>query len=151
LLSESRKHSATEILRDIPTIGSIRSAHLVALIQTPHRFRSKRQLWAYSGLALETHDSAQYHYVDGQLLHSRKPQQLHGLNQDHNHDLKGIFKGAAHKAVSSPGPFYERLLAKGTKPSLARLTLARKIATITLTVWKKGVRFDPEELKSQAA
>ena len=154
LLSESRKHSATEILRDIPTIGSIRSAHLVALIQTPHRFRNKRQLWAYSGLALETHDSAQYRYVDGQLLHSRKPQQLHGLNQDHNHDLKGIFKGAAHKAVSSPGPFhefYERLLAKGTKPSLARLTLARKIATTTLTVWKKGVRFDPEQLKSQAA
>jgi transposase len=154
LLSESRKHSATEILRDIPTIGSIRSAHLVALIQTPHRFRSKRQLWAYSGLALETHDSAQYCYVDGQLLRSRKPQQLHGLNQDHNHDLKGIFKGAAHKAASSPGPFhefYERLLAKGTKPSLARLTLARKIAATTLTVWKKGVRFNPEHLKSQAA
>ena len=154
LLSESRKHSATEILRDIPTIGSIRSAHLVALIQTPHRFRSKRQLWAYSGLALETHDSAQYCYVDGQLLRSRKPQQLHGLNQDHNHDLKGIFKGAAHKAASSPGPFhefYERLLAKGTKPSLARLTLARKIAATTLTVWKKGVRFNPEHLKSRAA
>ena len=154
LLSESRKHRATEILRDIPTIGSIRSAHLVALIQTPHRFRSKRQLWAYSGLALETHDRAQYHYVDGQLLRCRKPQQLHGLNHDHNHDLKGIFKGAAHKAASGPGPFhefYERLLAKGTKPSLARLTLARKIAATTLTVWKKGVRFDPEQLKSQVA
>lgn len=154
LLSESRKHRATEILRDIPTIGSIRSAHLVALIQTPHRFRSKRQLWAYSGLALETHDSAQYRYVGGQLLRCRKPQQLHGLNHDHNHDLKGIFKGAAHKAASSPGPFHEfyvRLLAKGTKPSLARLTLARKIAATTLTVWKKGVRFDPEQLKSQVA
>jgi len=25
---------------------------LIALIQTPHRFRTKRQLWAYSGLAL---------------------------------------------------------------------------------------------------
>jgi len=92
--------------------------------------------------------------VDGQLLRSRKPQQLHGLNEDHNHDLKGIFKGAAHKAVSSPGPFhefYECLLARGAKPSLARLTLARKIAATTLAVWKKGVRFDPEQLKSQAA
>lgn len=154
LLSESRKHSATKILGQIPTIGPIRAAHLVALIQTPHRFRTKRQLWAYSGLALETHDSAQYRYVNGQLLHTRKPQQLHGLNEDHNHDLKGIFKGAAHKAVSSPGPFhefYERLLSKGAKPSLARLTLARKIAATTLAVWKKGVRFDPEQLKPQAA
>jgi hypothetical protein len=28
------------------------------------------------------------------------------------------------------------------KPELARLTLARKIAAITLAVWKKGERFD---------
>jgi transposase len=44
LLSESRKHNATKILSDIPTIGPIRSALLVAVIQTPHRFRTKRQL-----------------------------------------------------------------------------------------------------------
>ncbi len=27
---------------------------------------------------------------------------------------------------------------------MAHLTLARKIAAITLTIWKKGVRFDAE-------
>jgi len=154
LLSESRKHSATKMLSQIPTIGPVRSALLVALIQTPHRFRTKRQLWAYSGLAVETHDSAQYRYLDGQLLRSRKPQQLRGLNENHNHDLKNIFKGAAQKATGATGPFrefYERLLTKGIKPSMARLTLARKIAAITLTVWKKGARFDPEQLKPQAA
>jgi len=37
------------------------------------------------------------------------------------------------------------------KPHLARLTPARKIAAITLLVWKKGVRFDAEHLKQQAA
>jgi hypothetical protein len=47
--------------------------------------------------------------------------------------------------------FYERLLTKGIKASMARLTLARKIAAITLTLWKKGARFDPEQLTSQAA
>src|SRR5438094_4320337 len=36
LLSESRKHSATKILSQIPTIGPIRAALLVALIQTQH-------------------------------------------------------------------------------------------------------------------
>jgi transposase len=154
LLQESRKHNATKILHEIPAIGSIRAALLVALIQTPHRFRTKRQLWAYSGLAIQTHDSAQHRYVDGQLLRSRKPQQIRGLNQNHNHDLKDIFKGAAQKAIMGTGPFrvfYERLLTKGIKPSMARLTLARKIAAITLTLWKKGARFDPEQLKSQAA
>jgi len=36
------------------------------------------------------------------------------------------------------------LLAKGMKPEMARLTLARKIAAITLTLWKRGERFDAE-------
>ncbi len=33
---------------------------------------------------------------------------------------------------------------------MARLTLARKIAAITLLVWKKGVSFDAEQLKQAA-
>jgi len=43
------------------------------------------------------------------------------------------------------------LLAKGMKPAMARLTLARKMAAIVLKIWKKGERFDPGELKRQAA
>jgi transposase len=154
LLAESRKHSATKLLRQIPYIGPIRAALLIALIQTPCRFRTKRQLWAYSGLALETRGSAQYHYVEGQLQRSKKPLLLRGLNDNHNHDLKDIFKSAATKASSGAGPFhdfYEALLAKGMRPSMARLTLARKIAAITLIVWKKGARFDAQQLKRQAA
>jgi len=154
LLAESRNHSARKLLRQIPSIGPIRAALLIALIQTPHRFRTKRQLWAYSGLAIETHDSAQYRYVAGQLQRSKKPQQLRGLNRNHNHDLKAIFKGAATKAGSGAGPFhdfYQALLTKGMRPSMARLILARKIAAITLIVWKKGAHFDVEQLKPQAA
>jgi hypothetical protein len=55
---------------------------------------------------------------------------------------------------SSSGPlrdFNENLLTKGRKPTIARLTLARKIAAITLIVWKKEVRFDANYLKPQAA
>src|SRR5947207_9800933 len=59
LLAESRKHKAAKLLRQIPCIGPIRAARLPALMQTLHRFRSKRQLWTYSGLGIETHDSAQ--------------------------------------------------------------------------------------------
>jgi hypothetical protein len=83
-------------------------------MQTPHRFRTKRQLWTYSGLGLETHDSAQYRVVEGQLRRSKKPVTLRGLNDNHNHDLKDIFKGAAMRASTAAGPlrdFYEALLA----------------------------------------
>ena len=130
------------------------SALAVALIQTPHRFRTKRQLWAYSELALETRISAEYRYATGQLRRSKKMISIRGLNKDHNHDLKGLFKGVATMASARPGPFqdfYQALLAKGIKPTRARRTLARKIAAITLTLWKKGAGFDAEKLKPQAA
>jgi len=154
LLVESRKQAITAKLRQIPCVGPIRAALLVALLQTPHRFRSKRQLWAYSGLALETRSSAEYRYVEGQIQRSKKLVAIRGLNKDHNHDLKGLFKAAAITASVRPGPlqdYYQGLLTKGIKPTMARLTLARKIAAIVLTLWKKGESFDSEKLKPQVA
>jgi transposase len=154
LMTEGRKHSAMKLLRQIPSIGPIRAALLIALMQTPHRFRTKRQLWAYCGLALKTSTSGEYRIVQGQLKRSKKFLAIRGLNANHNHDLKNIFKGAATRAAAVPGPFQEfhaGLVARGMKPTMARLTLARKIAAITLIVWKKGVGFDAEHLKQQAA
>src|ERR1700738_1473404 len=148
LLAESRKHRASRLLQQIPCIGPIRTALLIALIQTPHRFRTKRQLWAYSGLALRTYTSGEYRFVAGQLKRSKKVLAVRGLNINHNHDLKNIFKGAATRAAATAGPFqgfYEARLASGMEPPMARLPLARKIAAITLLVWKKGVRFDAEQ------
>ena len=152
LLAEAKKHSATKLLREIPFIGPVRAALIIALLQTPHRFRTKRQLWTYSGFGIETHSSADHRSVDGKLQRSKKQLSIRGLN--HNHDLKNLFKSAATIAAAKPGPFqefYDALIAKGIKPEMARLTLARKIAAITLVVWKKGVRFDAQYLKPQTA
>ena len=154
LLAESRKHKASKLLCQIPSIGPIRAALLIAIVQTPHRFRTKRQLWAYGGLGIETHSSADHRYVDGQLQPSKKQVSLRGLNRNHNHELKNIFKGAAIIAATKPGPFqefYADLVAKGIRSEMARLTLARKITAITLLVWKKGVCFDAKHLKPQTA
>jgi transposase len=154
LLAESKKHPATKLLRQIPAIGPIRAALLIALIQTPHRFRTKRPLWKYSGFGIEMHSSADYRKVQGQLQRSRKQVSVRGLNRDCNHDLKNLFKSAATIASVKPGPFqefYAALLAKGMRPEMARLTLARKMATIVLIVWKRGVSFDAKYLKPQTA
>jgi transposase len=151
---ESHRHPAVKLLRQIPSIGPIRAALLLALVQTPHRFRSKRQLWAYSGFAVETHDSGEYRYVRGQLLRNRERISVRGLRDNYNRDLKNLFKSTAISASTRPGPlrdFYLALLAKGMRPTMARLTLARKIAAITLAVWKKGVDFDAKQLDQQAA
>src|SRR5207245_1584397 len=53
LLAERRKHNAAKLLRQIPCIGPIRAARLIALMQTPHRFRSQRQPRTYRGVDLE--------------------------------------------------------------------------------------------------
>jgi transposase len=154
LIGESRRHPAVKWLRQIPSISPIRAALLVALLQTPHRFRTKRQLWAYSGFAVETHDSGEYRYVRGKLLRNRERIRVRGLSDNYNRDLKNGFKSTAISASTRPGPlrdFYLALLAKGMRSSMARLTLARKIAAISLTIWKKGADFDAKQLSRQAA
>jgi transposase len=71
-LAESQKYKASKLLRQIPSIGPIRVARLIVLMQTPHRFRGKRHLWTYSGLSIETHGSAQFRFVRRQLQRSKK-------------------------------------------------------------------------------
>jgi transposase len=154
LLLESRKHAAVKLLRQIPALGPIRAALLVALLQTPHRFRTKRQLWAYSGFAVEVHDSGEYRWVRGKLPPNRERITVRGLNDNHNKDVKNLFKSAALSASTRPGPlhdFYRARVDSGMRPTMARLTLGRKIAAITLTMWKKGAHFDPKQLQPQAA
>jgi hypothetical protein len=62
-------------------------------------------------------------------------EQGHDVNPNHNPDLKNLFKSASAVAALKAGPFqkfYAALIRKGIKPEMARLTLARKIAAITL-------------------
>ena len=154
LLAESKKHKVWKRLCEIPSIGPIRAAELLGILQTPHRFRTKRQLWTYCGLGVVTSSSADHEVAKGQLRRKKKHVQIRGLNENCNHDLKNLFKGAAVVASIKPGPlaeFYAALVSKGMRPEMARLTLARKIATIVLIVWKRGVCFDAQHLKPQTA
>jgi transposase len=148
MLSESRKHPAVKLLRTVPQLGPIRAALLAATIDTPHRFRTRHQLWSYSGLAVVTYMSAEYEMKDGRVVRSRKPLATRGLNRNCNHRMKEVFIGAA-TAGSRTEPYRSYLQAlekKGMRKEMARLTLARKIAAIALTIWKKGEMFDPKKL-----
>jgi len=148
MLRESRKQKAKKILQQIPTLGEISVAQLIATVDTPFRFRSKRQFWTYCGLAVVRHTSADYRFEQGELRRRTKPGPTRGLNRNYNRRLKKLFKSAA-LAGSVKGPFkpyYQRLLERGLDPELAQVTLARKIAAVTLTLWKKGESFDRQKL-----
>ena len=104
LLAESKKHEAWKRLCQIPSIGPIRAAVLLGILQTPHRFRTKRQLWTYSGLGIERHSSADHRSVDGHLQRCNKHILVRGLNRNCNHDLKDLFRGRPSLGQASRGP-----------------------------------------------
>jgi transposase len=147
LVAEARKHAATKIFRSIPGIGPLRAAVILGVADTPHRFRSKRQFWTYSGLAVVSKTSSEYEILNGRVGRSKKQALVRGLNHNCNRALKEVFKGAAKTAASGPWkPRFDAMVARGKEPSLAILTLARKIASITLALWKKGERYDEKKL-----
>jgi transposase len=153
MVKEARRQRAYPWLMSVPQFGSVSVAQLLAIVSTPHRFRSKRQFWTYIGLAVVTRTTADHEVVEGVLRRRQRPVSTRGLNRNHNHVLKRVFKNAASSACHS-GPFkaaYELRVTQGMVPSLARLTVARQLAATTLAVWKRGEQFDPERMKQQAA
>jgi len=153
LLEEAGRHAAFKLLQTIPGFGPIRAAQVISVVVTPARFRTKRQFWAYCGLAIVTHTSSDW-VQDGNKKWRRKPvQQTRGLNKNHNHVMKNVFKSAAMTVIGLDAScplraHYERLLAAGTKPNLACLSIARKLASITLAVWKSKTPYrkpEPQE------
>jgi transposase len=153
MVKEVRRQTAYPRLLSVPQLGAVSVAQLIAVVGTPHRFRSKQQFWTYVGLAVVTRSSADHEVVNGVLRRSQRPVATRGLNRNHNHQLKRVFKNAASSACHS-GPFkagYDLRVARGMAPSLARLTIARQLAATTLAIWKRGEQFDPERKKQQAA
>lgn len=149
MLREARRHAAQRWLLSVPRLGPVSVAQLLAIVGTPHRFRSKRQFWTYVGLAVVTRTTADQEVINGVLRRSRRPVATRGLNRNHNHLLKRVFKTAATSACHS-GPFaaaYEARVERGMDPALARLTIARQIAAITLSLWKRGELFQVERMK----
>jgi len=41
------------------------------------------------------------------------------------------------------------LVERGTRPALARVSVARKLAAITLTLWKRKEKYDPKKIIAQ--
>ena len=153
MVHEARRLAAYVWLMSVPRLGAVSVAQLLAVVGTPHRFRTKRQFWTYVGLAVVTRSSADMEIVAGVLRRSRRPVATRGLNRNHNHLLKRVFKNAATSACQSE-PFkqhYERRLQQGMDPALARLTVARQLSAITLSLWKRGEKFQAERMKRPAA
>jgi transposase len=154
MITESRRHEAHQVLSSVPELGPVRVAQILATVDTPFRFRTKRMFWKYLGLAVEMRSSSDHEMVDGRVRRRQKQVvETRGLNEDYNRRLKSVFKSAASHSCGCGvyKEYYEGLLKTGMRPEMARLSVARKLAALVLAVWKSGERFDEERLMSQAA
>jgi transposase len=152
LLEEAKKEPITHRLATAPGIGEIRAALLTAIVVSPKRFRTKRQFWSYCGLSIVTRSSSDHVRENGRWV--RKPvAQTRGLNRNRQPELKAIFKGAAMTVLGMPNhPLcqnYQRMTEQEKiKPNLAKLTLARRIAAATWSMWKHKEDYDPSRHKA---
>lgn len=153
MLGEARTHREWHRLQTCPGLGPIRVAELLPVVVTPYRFQRRSGFWAYCGLGIVMRSSSDWvRSPSGQWMKTAV-QQTRGLNRNFNHTLKRIFKGAATTVIgrAEEGPVYRhylRLLEGGTKPNLAKLTIARQLASITLALWRTGERYEPAKLEA---
>jgi len=153
MLGEARPHPAFARLVGVPGLGPIRAAQLIAAVASPHRFRTKRQFWAYCGLAVVTKSSADYQLVEGRWVQQARACQTRGLNEQFNHRLKAVFKSAVLEALKEETfkRYHERLRERGLRAELARVQVARKLAAVALAVWKRAAAYDAERVIKRAA
>jgi transposase len=152
MVTEARRHDVFHTLKSCPGMGDLRVAQMLPVVVTPYRFASKRAFWAYIGLAVVTRSSSDWvRAKDGQWMRAQTLQ-TRGLNRNFNHKLKDVFKGAATTVIGQAKDeslyrHYQSLLDGGTKPNLAKLTVARQIASITLSMWRSGEEYDPRRME----
>jgi transposase len=137
---QAKRYPEIRLIDEIPGVGFIIAATIVAILETPHRFADKRKVWAYAGLGINRKSSAD-------KIYSEK------LNKAYNRMLKCVVEEAAQAAIRADNnnalqkTFYELTIAKGLAPQRAKLTISRDIIATAWAMWKKGVHYNPEKDK----
>ena len=147
VLEESRKEYVKEIeqtskkfkeishLKTIPGIGIIQSAKIVSQVVNPERFPNKYKYYSYCGLV-------SHQRISGEALYGKE--KIWG-----NRILKCVYKMAAHSILSGDSglrKYYDFLREKGMGHKSAYNALSRKIAAISLSIWKNNEDYDDKRI-----
>lgn len=124
---QAQQFKETKNLISIPGIGYIQAAKIIAQVIDPKRFKNKYKFFAYCALVKHPRISAQRKYGSTRIWGNRM--------------LKCVFKMAAHSAIKGQNALsalYKHLRDKGISDFNARNAVARKIAVLTLTLWRNN-------------
>ena len=130
-----RKYAEIKEFEKIPGIGEIGAHIFDAIIQTPHRFVNRSQVWRYCRLGVTEHSS------DG------KPLGFKRLDRSGISEIKSLtYLGwmNALKKDNEVRRFYMASLKRTYDRVHARLNTQRKMITVMYGIWRKGEAYRPE-------
>lgn len=141
LTASVKRFKEGKYIMSIPGLGPIQTARIIAQVVDPHRFKNKYKFFAYCGLVRHPRISNNRSYGTTRIWGNRT--------------LKCVFKMAAHSAIKGQNAlrtYYDTLRSKGLSDKDAANAVARKIATLTLALWRNQQYFNEDRfLKSLPA
>jgi len=135
IIKLSKKFKEIRRLKSIPGIGVIRAAQISAQVIDPKRFQNKYQYYSYCGLVRHKQISGDREYGSRKIWGNRV--------------LKCVYKMAAHQAIrgnNGLSKYYESLRKKGINDKSACNGVSRKIAAISLSLWKNNCKYDDNKI-----
>lgn len=134
-----KRHAAIRQQMSLPGIGLIGAVKIVARVVSPRRFTTAGHFLSYSGLVKLERKS-------GGVTYGRK-------NSRYSRDLKSVYKTGAVIAIEGNNPlhdYYETLMKeKGYPDYLARHKVARRLAQLSLGIFKSGRSYEPRVRRDQ--
>ena len=143
MLDEASLFEEFDVISTVPFIGAIRAAQLLAYVGGTRRFYRRSHLWSYAGLAVTARSSSDHRIEDGRVV--ARPRFSRGLTRNFNPQLKRVLKDTALAASFGRGPlrsFFDAHVQRGLTPSVARVVLARRIASTLRAMLRDLVPFD---------
>ena len=127
----NRNFKEIKFLKTIPGIADIQAAKIVSQVVDPKRFPNKYKYFSYCGLVRHPRESDDKSYGTTKIWGNRI--------------LKCVYKMAAHavlKGDSGLRSYYDALRAKGVSHDNASNAVCRKIAAVSLSVWRNLKKYD---------
>ena len=132
----SKRFKEIKYLKSIPGIGNINAAKIVSQVVDPKRFANKYKYFSYCGLVRHPRESGGKSYGSTKIWGNRI--------------LKCVYKMGGQTVIrgnSQLKQYYDSLLKKGTSQENGYNAVCRKIAAISLSVWKNNCKYDERRIK----
>jgi transposase len=129
----ARKNLEIKHQKSLPGIGTINAVKIVSRVVAPHRFADKGHYLSYTGLI-------KLEKTSGGRSYGKK-------NPRYSRQLKSVYKSGVLSAIGGNNPindYYEHLIQEDGYPEHnARQKACRRLATLSLGVFKSGRKYQP--------